>query len=41
MTRQAPVAGAMVSVMGRATTAATTDRDGRYALKALPYGLTS
>ena len=36
--RQAPVSGAMVSVVGRATVAATTDRDGRYTLKNLPYG---
>src|SRR5258706_11948318 len=36
--RQSPVAGAMVSVVGRTTAAATTDRDGRYALKDLPYG---
>jgi hypothetical protein len=36
--KQVPVAGAMVSVVGRATAAATTDRDGRYALKDLPYG---
>ena len=35
---QAPVVGAMVSVVGRTTAAATTDRDGRYALKDLPYG---
>jgi hypothetical protein len=35
---QAPVVGAMVSVVGRTTSAATTDRDGRYALKDLPYG---
>jgi len=35
---QLPVAGAMVSVVGRVTSAATTDRDGRYALKGLPYG---
>src|SRR5688572_24850454 len=33
-----PVVGAMVSVVGRTTAAATTDRDGRYALRALPYG---
>jgi hypothetical protein len=33
-----PVPGAMVSVVGRTTAAATTDRDGRYALRALPYG---
>ena len=33
-----PVTGAMVSVVGRTTAAATTDRDGRYALRALPYG---
>jgi hypothetical protein len=35
---QAPVAGAMVSVVGRTTAAATTDRDGHYALKELPFG---
>jgi hypothetical protein len=35
---QLPVAGAMVSVVGRTTAAATTDRDGRYALRELPYG---
>ena len=33
-----PVAGAMVSVVGRTTAAATTDRDGRYTLRDLPYG---
>ena len=33
-----PVVGAMVSVVGRTTAAATTDRDGRYALRELPYG---
>ena len=33
-----PVAGAMVSVVGRTTAAATTDRDGRYTLRELPYG---
>jgi hypothetical protein len=33
-----PVAGAMVSVVGRTTAAATTDRDGRYALHELPFG---
>ncbi len=36
--RQSPVAGAMVSVVGRTTAAASTDRDGRYTLRALPYG---
>ena len=35
---QRPVVGAMVSVIGRTTAAASTDRDGRYALRALPYG---
>src|SRR5918993_4065645 len=35
---QIPVVGAMVSVVGRTTAAATTDRDGRYALRELPYG---
>lgn len=33
-----PVAGAMVSVVGRTTAAATTGRDGRYSLRELPYG---
>ena len=33
-----PVVGAMVSVVGRTTAAATTDRNGRYTLRALPYG---
>jgi hypothetical protein len=33
-----PVAGAMVSVVGRTTAAAATDRDGRYTLRELPYG---
>jgi hypothetical protein len=33
-----PVAGAMVSVVGRTTAAATTDNDGRYALRELPFG---
>jgi Carboxypeptidase regulatory-like domain len=36
--RQTPIAGAMVSVVGRTTAAATTDRNGRYALRELPYG---
>jgi hypothetical protein len=36
--RKSPVAGAMVSVVGRTTAAATTDRDGRYTLRELPYG---
>src|SRR6187401_1720264 len=35
---QSPVVGAMVSVVGRTTAAATTGADGRYALKELPYG---
>src|SRR5918992_799940 len=35
---KAPVVGAMVSVVGRTTAAATTDRDGRYSLRELPYG---
>ena len=35
---QVPVAGAMVSVVGRTTAAATTDRMGRYTLRGLPYG---
>jgi hypothetical protein len=33
-----PVVGAMVSVVGRTTAAASTDRDGRYSLRELPYG---
>ena len=36
--RQSPVSGAMVSVVGRTTAAATTDRSGRYTLRELPYG---
>ena len=35
---QRPISGAMVSVVGRTTAAATTDRDGRYTLRALPFG---
>ena len=35
---QHPVVGAMVSVVGRTTAAASTDRDGRYTLRELPYG---
>ena len=35
---RAPVVGAMVSVVGRTTAAATTDRNGRYSLRELPYG---
>ena len=35
---KSPVAGAMVSVVGRTTAAASTDRDGRYTLRDLPYG---
>ncbi len=35
---QIPVAGAMVSVVGRATAAASTDREGRYTLRELPFG---
>ena len=35
---QTPVAGAMVSVVGRAVAVATTDRDGCYTLKDLPFG---
>ena len=35
---KSPVPGAMVSVVGRTTAAATTDRDGRYTLRDLPYG---
>ena len=33
-----PVVGAMVSVVGRTTAASATDRNGRYTLRALPYG---
>ncbi len=33
-----PVAGAMVSVVGRTTAAASTDREGRYTLRELPFG---
>ena len=33
-----PVVGAMVSVVGRTTAAAATDREGRYTLRGLPYG---
>lgn len=33
-----PVVGAMVSVVGRTTAAASTDRDGRYLLRELPFG---
>src|SRR5690349_16006269 len=33
-----PVVGAMVSVVGRTTAAAATDRDGKYTLRELPYG---
>jgi hypothetical protein len=36
--QQAPVAGAMISVVGRATAVATTDREGRYVLRELPFG---
>lgn len=36
--KQAPVVGAMVTVVGRATAVATTDSDGRYSLKDLPFG---
>ena len=35
---QHPISGAMVSVVGRITAAATTDRDGRYTLRTLPFG---
>lgn len=35
---QTPIAGAMVSVVGRATSVATTDREGRFTLRDLPYG---
>jgi hypothetical protein len=37
-TKLAPVSGAMVSVVGRATAVATTDREGRYVLRELPFG---
>jgi Carboxypeptidase regulatory-like domain len=33
-----PVAGAMVSVVGRTTAVATTNNEGRYSLKELPFG---
>lgn len=33
-----PIAGAMVSAVGRATAVATTDRDGRFVLRELPFG---
>jgi hypothetical protein len=33
-----PVVGAMVSVVGRTTAASATDRNGRYTLRARPYG---
>jgi len=36
--QQVPVAGAMVSIVGRITVAATTDRTGRYSVRDLPYG---
>jgi hypothetical protein len=36
--QQAPVPGAMVSVIGRTTAATSTDRNGRYTLRELPYG---
>lgn len=36
--RQRPVVGAMVSVLGRATALATTDNDGRFVLRDLPFG---
>jgi hypothetical protein len=36
--KDVPVAGAMVSVVGRTTAAASTGRDGRYTLRELPYG---
>ena len=35
---QAPISGAMVSVIGRTIAAASTDRDGRYTLRELPFG---
>jgi hypothetical protein len=36
--QQVPVVGAMVSIVGRITVAATTDRTGRYSVRNLPYG---
>ena len=36
--KQVPIADAMVSAIGRTTAAASTDRDGRYTLRDLPYG---
>lgn len=35
---KSPVVGAMVSVVGRTTAAAATDREGKYTLRELPYG---
>jgi hypothetical protein len=36
--RKLPVVGALVSVLGRATALATTDSDGRFVLRDLPFG---
>ena len=36
--RQVPVVGAMVSALGRATAVATTDNEGRFVLRDLPFG---
>jgi hypothetical protein len=36
--QQVPVPGAMVSAIGRSTAATSTDRDGHYTLRDLPYG---
>ena len=35
---QVPISGAMVSVIGRTIAAASTDRDGHYTLRELPFG---
>ena len=36
--RGCPIPGAMVSVIGRTTAVATTDRKGGYTLRELPFG---
>lgn len=36
--RGSPVTGAMVTALGRTAVVGTTDRDGRFTLRALPYG---